>query len=132
MVIFMTNNSLSDINGQLEEIVRIIEKARENAYKAVNVELINIYWEIGHYISDKVQTESWGKSVVADFSKYVKDNYPDIKGFSQQNIWRMKQFYETYKDKEKLSPLVREISWSNNLVIMTGAKAMRQRNFICC
>lgn len=125
----MPNNSLSNINEQFEEIVRIIEKARENAYKAVNAELINMYWEIGHYISDKVHTESWGKSVVMDFSKYIKDNYPDIKGFSQQNIWRMKQFYETYKDKEKLSPLVREISWSNNLVIMTGAKSDEAKEF---
>lgn len=116
-------------NSQFAEIIKIIETAKERAYKAVNAELINMYWDIGEYISNKVKNEAWGKSVVSDFADFIHYNYPDIKGFSAQNIWRMKQFYETYKDKEKLSPLVREISWTNNLSIMSGAKTDEAKEF---
>lgn len=119
-----------NINGnQFEEIVKIIETAKERAYKAVNAELINMYWEIGEYISNKVKDDGWGKSTVSDFAEFIHTHYPDMKGFSAQNVWRMKQFYETYKDNEKLSPLVREISWTNNLVIMSGAKTDEAKEF---
>ena len=116
-------------NIQFAEIIKIIETAKERAYKAVNAELINMYWDIGEYISNKVKNEAWGNSVVSDYADFIHYNYPDIKGFSAQNIWRMKQFYETYKDKKKLSPLVREISWTNNLSIMSGAKTDEAKEF---
>ena len=90
--------------------------------KAVNAELIQMYWEIGSYVSGRVKDGGWGKSVVADFSEFLQAHYPGTKGFSAQNIWHMKQFYETYCDNEKLSPLVREIPWTSNLLIMTGCK----------
>ena len=112
-----------------EEVIAIIERARENAFRAVNRELISMYWEIGKYISGKNKTVGWGKSVVSDFSSFVQSHYEGIKGFSPQNIWRMKQFYETYAENEKLSPLVREISWSNNLLIMMAAKSDEEREF---
>lgn len=120
---------ISEHEKQFDEIIQIIENARERAYKAVNTELINMYWEIGEYISYRVKNENWGKSVVVEFSNFIRKNYPDLKGFSVQNIWRMKQFYETYRDNEKLSPLVREISWSNNLSIMSGAKTDEAKEF---
>lgn len=114
---------------QFDEIVSIIDNARARAMRAVNAELINMYWEIGAYISEKVDTAGWGKSVVSEFSDFLRSHYPAAKGFSPQNIWRMKQFYETYHDKEKLSPLVREISWSNNLLILAGCKTDEAREF---
>jgi len=96
------------------EILSIIEQARENAYRAVNRELISMYWEIGRYVSEKVKNAGWGKSVVQRFSQYIQSHFAGIKGFSPQNIWRMRQFYETYAENEKLSPLVREIGWSKS------------------
>ena len=114
---------------QFGEIVSIIDNARARAMRAVNAELINMYWEIGAYISEKVDSAGWGKSVVAEFSEFLRNHYPAAKGFSPQNIWRMKQFYETYRGKEKLSPLVREISWTNNLLIMAGCKSDEAREF---
>jgi len=77
--------------------------------------LSNMYWGIGELVSRRVSESGWGKSVVKDFSDFIQSRYTGIKGFSPQNIWRMKQFYETYRDNEKLSPLVREISWTNNI-----------------
>lgn len=62
---------------------------------------------------------AWGQSIVEELANYLQENEPDLKGFSDKNLWRMKQLYETYKDFPKLSPMVREISWTNNLVILS-------------
>ena len=112
-----------------DEVIHIIDNARSRAMKAVNAELIQMYWEIGSYVSGRVKDGGWRKSVVADFSEFLQAHYPGTKGFSAQNIWRMKQFYETYCDNEKLSPLVREIPWTSNLLIMTGCKTDEAREF---
>jgi predicted nuclease of restriction endonuclease-like (RecB) superfamily len=68
-------------------------------------------------------------SVVSELAIYIQQNEPDLKGFSDKNIWRMKQFYESYRDYPKLSPLVREISWSHNLAIFTRCKSVEEREF---
>lgn len=122
------NNEILD-RPNFDEIISIIDNARTRAMRAVNAELINMYWEIGSYISEKVSRDGWGKNTVSDFSSFLQSYYPSTKGFSPQNIWRMKQFYETYRGKEKLSPLVREVSWSNNLLILAGCKTDEAREF---
>jgi len=111
------------------EILSIIEKAKEKAFRAANYELISMYWEIGKYISEKVKSNVWGKAVVNEFANFIQKKYLGIKGFSAQNVWRMKQFYETYKDNEKLSALPREIGWYNNVLIMSGTKTDKAREF---
>jgi len=98
-----------------DEIISIIDKARENAFRAANKELINMYWEIGKYVSKRVSENDWGKSVVNEFSDFIQSRYAGIRGFSASNIWRMKQFYETYRENEKLATLLRELTWSHNL-----------------
>jgi len=115
--------------SEYHEIISIIEHARENAFHAVNRELISLYWEIGAYVSYKVKNGLWGKSIVTDFERFIQTERPDIKGFSASNIWRMKQFYETYCNNEKLAPLVREINWTHNLIIMSRAKTEEAREF---
>lgn len=116
-------------NNDFESIIAIIEQSKARAIRAVNAEMIEMYWQIGKYISEKANNDGWGKSVVQDFANFLKQAYPTASGFSAQNIWRMKQFYETYKDNEKLSPLVREITWSNNLLIMSGCKTDESKEF---
>lgn len=115
--------------GEFDEIISIIDNARTRALKVVNAEMIQMYWDIGAYVSERVKDGGWGKSIVSEFSAFLQSHYPTVKGFSAQNIWRMKQFYETYRDNEKLSPLVREVSWTNNLLIMTGCKTDEAREF---
>ena len=119
----------SSTYNEFDEIVAIIEQARQRAFRAVNRELIEMYWKIGQYISEKVKSNAWGKSIVQEFANYVQSKYVGIKGFSAQNIWRMKQFYETYAGNEKLSPLVRELPWTNNILIMVSAKTDEAREF---
>lgn len=124
----MTNLS-KNTNSDFTEILTIIEKAKERAFKAINYELISMYWEIWKFISKKVKTNTWWKWVVEEFSDFIQSKYLWIKGFSSQNIWRMKQFYETYEWNEKLSTLSREISWSNNVLIMMATKTDEAREF---
>ena len=123
------SSDITPKDQQFNEIISIIENARSRALKAVNSELIQMYWQIGEYVSKQVKNGGWGKSIVAEFSSFLQNHYPGTSGFSAQNIWRMKQFYETYYGNEKLSPLVREISWSNNLLIMTACKTDESREF---
>ena len=111
------------------EILRTIQASKQKALQQVNTTLIELYWEVGKYISAKTISENWGKSVVKELSEYIKEKEPTIKGFSDKNLWRMKQFYEIYKDNEKLSTLSRELSWSNNLAIFSRSKTMDEMEF---
>lgn len=117
------------MDKQFSVIIQLIKQSRTNAIRAVNTELINLYWNIGEYISKKIAQSEWGDSVVTELAKYIQYNEPEIKGFSDKNIWRMKQFYETYKDFPKLSQLVREISWTNNMLIFSRCKTIEEREF---
>ena len=114
---------------QFTEIQELIRKAKTNAFKAVNTELIGLYWEIGKYISAKISKAEWGKGVVNNLSDYLKESEPELKGFSSQNLWRMKQFYEAYCQNEKLSTLLREIPWSHNMSILSSSNSEAEREF---
>ncbi len=121
--------NITKYNNDFQSIIRIIEQSKARAIRAVNSEMIEMYWQIGKFIIEKAETDGWGKSVVQEFSAFLKQTYLNSSGFSSQNIWRMKQFYETYKNNKKLSPLVREITWSNNLIIMAKCKTYEEKEF---
>jgi hypothetical protein len=112
------------MDNRFTDIIQLIIQSRTNAIRAVNAELINLYWNIGEYISKKIEQSEWGDSVVTELANFIQTNEPEIKGFSDKNIWRMKQFYETYEDFPKLSPLVREISWTNNPLLRQARKTL--------
>jgi predicted nuclease of restriction endonuclease-like (RecB) superfamily len=117
------------MDNRFTDIIQLIKQSQTNAIRAVNAELINLYWNIGQHISSKLLKSEWGDSVVADLANHIKINEPDLRGFSDKNIWRMKQFYENYKDLPKLSPLVREISWTHNMLIFSRCKIVEEREF---
>jgi predicted nuclease of restriction endonuclease-like (RecB) superfamily len=117
------------MDKSFSEITSLIKQTRINTLKIVNVELINLYWNIGQYIYTKIEEASWGQSVVKELAKHIQHTEPELKGFSDKNLWRMKQFYEAYKDFPKLSPLVREISWTNNLQILSRTKTVEEKEF---
>lgn len=122
-------NAITAYSNDFENVVLMIKQAQIRAYSSINRELIDLYYSIGKYISEKVLESEWGKSVVKQLAEYISKNNPNISGFSDKNLWRMKQFYETYKDDEKLSPLVRELSWTNNLIIFSRTKSAEEREF---
>ena len=113
----------------LKDIKERIISAQYEALRAVNKELIALYWDIGKMIVERQEKEGWGKSVVERLSEDLQKEFPGIKGFSVQNLWYMRQFYLTYKGNEKLQPLVGEISWSKNIIIMSKCKDDLEREF---
>ncbi|WP_294965794.1 PDDEXK nuclease domain-containing protein [uncultured Flavobacterium sp.] len=117
------------LQNQFIDILNLIKKSRFKALKAVNTELIDLYWNVGEYISQRLESEEWGLSVVDELSNYLLINEPTLKGFSNKNIWRMKQFYQQYKDYPNLSTLLREISWSHNLAIFSRCKSIEEKEF---
>ena len=112
----------------IAEIKQKIKQAQYDAFKAVNVQLINLYWEIGKSIAEK-QSESWGKAIVPTLSKELQAEFPGMGGFSTTNLWLMAQFYTEYHQDENLQPLVGEISWSKHVVIFNKCKNSLERKF---
>jgi len=110
-------------------MLELIKSTRQRVLKTVNTELIDLNWSIGKFISENCTQNNWGESTVEKMSKFTIEQEPDIKCFSPQNLWRMKQFYETYYHDEILAPLVREISWSNNLLILSRTKDRNEKEF---
>ncbi len=117
------------IEKQFSEVLKLIQKAKERAIMSVNTELIDLYWNIGKYISQKTEKARWGKGIVEQLADFLQRKEPELRGFSAQNIWRMKQFYETYKDTPILSTLLRELNWSNNLHILNKTKRLEEKEF---
>ncbi len=112
-----------------KEIKERIHKAQYDAFKAVNKELINLYWDIGKSIVVKQDKLGWGKAIVETLAKDLQKEFAGMQGFSVQNLWNMRQFYSSYKDNPKLQPLVGEISWTKNVIIMQRCKDDVQREF---
>ena len=113
---------------QFTHITQLIQDAKKRIFQVANQETVTLYWQIGDFVSHQVSSKAWGKSVVKELSEFIQKSEPNIIGFSPQNIWRMKQFYETYYNASNLSPLVREISWTHHLFII-GLKTLEEREF---
>jgi len=115
----------NDIVPHINVIIAMIEKARENTLANINTELIKLYWNVGEYLSNEKARSSWGDSFIDSLADNIRENYPEIKGFNRRGLYRMLQFYETYKNNESVSPLVTQISWTNHLLILSGTKTAR-------
>ena len=126
----MKNNLINeDYKDFIGDIKNKIRSSQYEAMRAVNTALINLYWGIGQEIYKQQRERGWGKSIVEVLSKEIKKDFPDVKGFSSSNLWRMRNFYVTYSNEENLAPLVREISWSKNIAIMEKCKDHLEREF---
>ena len=123
------SNELTHNPGQFDEVIHIIDNARSRAMKAVNAELIQMYWSVGAYLSELCSASSFGDKIIDEVAAYIAQENPNIKGFNRRGLYRMKQFYETYKDDEFVTPLVTQISWTNHLLIMSGSKTAEERHF---
>lgn len=116
-------------NDFLTEIKQKIAAAQYEAFKAVNNELINLYWEIGKSIVAKQEAYGWGKSVVQTLADELQKEFVGMKGFSVRNLWNMRTFYLEYKGSEKLQTLSAQIGWSHNVVIFQKCKDLLEREF---
>lgn len=120
---------MNEIDNRFDEIARIIEEARDTAYRKVNEALIIMYRRIGRFLSKKSKDANYGDGYVDSLSEYIQKHFPGIKGFNRRGLYRMKQFYEIYAENEKVSALLTQLSWTNHLLIMSGSKSDEEREF---
>jgi predicted nuclease of restriction endonuclease-like (RecB) superfamily len=125
----MTKPIPENYGDLLMEIKQRIRSSQYEALKAVNQQLMILYWDIGKLIVDRQQESSWGKSIVEQLAKDLQTEFSGISGFSARNIWNMRNFYLAYHQNEKLQPLVAEIGWTHNLVILEKCKDDLAREF---
>lgn len=111
------------------EVVAMIQAARGRALAAVNSELVDLYWRVGAYISQKLETAAWGENVVEALAGYIADRHPGLRGFTRANLFRMRQLYDTYRGNEKVATLLRQLPWSSNLHILAKCKRPEEREF---
>lgn len=111
------------------QIVNMIENRRSKAYKKVNEEMVLLYLDIGKFLYDLKSNSGYGDKIVVKAAEFMKSNYPQLRGFTKRNLERMIQFYSTYKEDEIATPLVTQLSWTNNLLILSGAKTKEERYF---
>ncbi len=123
------NPSFSGYESLLTEVKERVRSAQYAALKAVNTELVGLYWDIGQMIVKRQAGETWGKAVVQQLAGDLQQEFPGVGGFSASNLWRMKGFYENYQGVGKLAPLVREIGWSHNIVILERCSDPLEREF---
>ncbi|PAX59911.1 PDDEXK nuclease domain-containing protein [Brunnivagina elsteri] len=125
----MNKPNSEEYRNLLVEVKQRIRSAQYAALKAVNKELITLYWDIGKMIVTRQEGATWGKSVVEQLAKDLQNEFPGISGFSSRNIWNMRSFYVEYHQNQKLQPLVAEIAWTHNLVILEKCKDAFEREF---
>jgi len=119
----------ANYNSFVQEIKQRIRAAQYEALKTVNKELILLYLDIGKMIVENQKKHGWGKAIVETLSKDLQAEFPGVAGYSADNLWRMRKFYLNYANKPKLAPLVQEIAWAHNIVIMEKCKGDLSREF---
>ncbi len=125
----MTKKVIKHQDDQFSEVIQLIQSAQKLAYATVNTLLIDLYWKVGEYISNKIKNAEWGDSIVPELAKYIANTQPSLRGFTRANLFRMRQFYETYFVDEIIAPLVRQLPWTHNLIILSQSKSREERFF---
>jgi predicted nuclease of restriction endonuclease-like (RecB) superfamily len=110
-------------------ILALIEASRAKAYAAVNTALIDLYWQVGETLSRKIAAAEWGEGVVTQLAQHIAATYPGLRGFTRPNLYRMRQFYETYRDDQNVSALLRQLPWTHHVIIMSQSQRPEEREF---
>lgn len=124
----ITNSNGEYLNFR-DGIMQRIRNAQYEAMRAVNKEMISLYWDIGRQITERQKELGWGKSVVENLSKDIQKEFPGIQGFGVSNLRDMARFYSEYQSNAILQPLVGEISWTKHILILTRCKDTQERRF---
>jgi predicted nuclease of restriction endonuclease-like (RecB) superfamily len=120
---------MSPAQDDFDDVLRLIDAARTRAVAAVNTTLIELYWSIGEYISRKIESAAWGEGVVDQLAAHIARIHPGMRGYTRGNLFRMRQFYQTYRGDEKVSALLRQLPWTHNLLILGKSKRAEEREF---
>jgi predicted nuclease of restriction endonuclease-like (RecB) superfamily len=121
--------SLTPDEEAFSEIVWLIAGSRQQAIQAVNSTLIDLYWQVGETISRKIESSEWGDGVVPQLAQYIARTQPGLRGFTRANLFRMRQFYETYRDDTIVAALLRQLPWTHHMIILGQSKRPEEREF---
>jgi predicted nuclease of restriction endonuclease-like (RecB) superfamily len=119
----------STLEKSFTEVVEMIQSAKQTIMQTVNAQLVELYWQVGAYISQKLKQSEWGDAVVPQLADYLNRTQPGLRGFTRANLFRMRKFYETYSNDQKVAPLVRQLPWTHNLIILNQSKHPEEREF---
>ncbi|MET0844652.1 MAG: PDDEXK nuclease domain-containing protein [Pseudomonas sp.] len=119
----------STADVRFDEVLALIHSAKLQAMQAVNTQLIELYWQVGAYISRKLEQAEWGDLVVNQLAEHLAQTQPGLRGFNRRNLFRMRQFYEAYRDDEIVSALLTQLPWTHNLLILSQGKRPEEREF---
>ncbi|MGN2434800.1 PDDEXK nuclease domain-containing protein [Pseudomonas syringae] len=120
---------LSPATDRFDEVLAMIQGARQQAAQAVNTRLIELYWQVGAYISRKIENAEWGDAVVSQLAEHLATTQPGLRGFTRRNLFRMRQFFEAYQDDEKVSAVLTQLPWTHHLIIFSQSKRPEEREF---
>ncbi|EGH65171.1 hypothetical protein PSYAC_09696 [Pseudomonas syringae pv. actinidiae str. M302091] len=120
---------LSPATDRFDEVLAMIQGARQQAAQAVNTRLIELYWQVGAYISRKIENAEWGDAVVSQLAEHLATTQPGLRGFTRRNLFRMRQFFEAYRDDEKVSAVLTQLPWTHHLIIFSQSKRPEEREF---
>ncbi len=116
-------------SDRFDEVLAMIQGARQQAAQAVNTRLIELYWQVGAYISRKIENAEWGDAVVSQLAEHLATTQPGLRGFTRRNLFRMRQFFEAYRGDEKVSAVLTQLPWTHHLIIFSQSKRPEEREF---
>jgi predicted nuclease of restriction endonuclease-like (RecB) superfamily len=120
---------MSNVKTQFTAVLPLIKTAQNRVIATTNQELIQLYWSIGQYISDRLKTTEWGQKTIEQLATFIQTQEPGIKGFERRNLERMRQFYETYPDFPIASALLTQLSWTHHYILISRCKTEEERLF---
>ena len=123
------SSTAPSVGASFNEITQLIITARQRAVQAVNTELIELHWQVGAYISRKIEAAEWGDGVVAQLATHLARTQPGLRGFTRANLFRMRKFYEAYRHDAIVAALLRQLPWTQNLIILNQGKRPEEREF---
>lgn len=125
----MARTQKKTLTTRFDEVLSLIEEARGRAYQAVNTELVGLYWDLGAYLSRKLERAEWGAGVVEELAREIARRFPGQRGFTRSNLFRMRQFFEAYREKPKVVALLRQLPWTHHLRILGHSPLPEAREF---
>ena len=134
-------------NKEFEQILSLVQNARNRIFSKANTELILLYFNVGKIVSEKVNNGNWGDNTVQELADFIAAKQPELNGFNRRGLYRMKQFYETYTNPQFVSTastllqttenettefvttLLTQIQWSAHLHILSKTKTTEEKIF---
>jgi predicted nuclease of restriction endonuclease-like (RecB) superfamily len=117
------------LQPEFAEVLTLIKTAQHKVIATANQELIKLYWSVGKYISDRLANSQWGQKAIEQLAAFIQTQEPSLKGFEKRNLYRMRQFYETYPNSEIVSSLLTQLSWTHHSILISRCKTEAERLF---